>query len=135
MPCNLGSLLALLLHLVSLLRKNWKDMFYFFSLGKEILLRNAYFQNTCKTNQCREKCRAYVNFNLKNLTWKSSHWRCSIKKVFLKTSQNFLKKYPCLRFCFNKVAGHRLQLYLKRDSNKSVSLWILCKFFKNVFFS
>ena len=38
---------------------------------------------------------------------KSSHQRCSVKKLFLETSQNSQEK-TCARAFFNKVAGLRL---------------------------
>ena len=38
---------------------------------------------------------------------RSSHRWCSIKKVFLKTSQNLQKKNLCQSLSFNKVGGLR----------------------------
>ena len=38
-----------------------------------------------------EKWSPYIKFNLENPTWRSSHWRCSTNKLFLKLSQNSQK--------------------------------------------
>ena len=69
------------------------------------------FQNSLKILQ-------FYNSTIYHTLNKSSHQRCSIKKVFLSISQ-IRRKTPSL--FFNRVAG----LYLKRDSATGVFLCIL----------
>ena len=65
---------------------------------------------------------------------RSSHRRCSIKKVFLKISQNS-QKNACAGFSFLiKLQIWELQLYSKRDSGTGVSLWILWNFEEHLFY-
>ena len=64
-----------------------------------------------------------------NRLW-SSHQRCSIKKVFLKFSQNS-QENTCAGVSFLiKLQALGLQLYQKGDSGKVV----FCKILKNTFF-
>ena len=37
--------------------------------------------------------------------FRSGHWRCSVKKVFLKKIREFNSKAPVLESVFNKFAG------------------------------
>ena len=55
---------------------------------------------------------------------RSSHWKCSPKKMFLEISQNS-QENTCARvsfLIFNKVAGLRPATFLKRDSGTNVFL-------------
>ena len=61
------------------------------------------------------------NLVLTILTWlllkansRSSHWRCSIKKPFLKILQKFTGKHLCRRLFFNKTAWLRPTTLLKK---------------------
>ena len=67
------------------------------------------------------------------LNSRSSHWRCSVKIVLLKISQNS-QKNTCARISFLiRLQTLGLQLYLKRDSATGVFLWILCNFQERFF--
>ena len=60
--------------------------------------------------------------NVKN---NSSHWKCSIKKVFFNFTK-FTEKYICRNLFFVKVVGLRPVNLLKRDSQRG----FFCKFCK-----
>ena len=49
----------------------------------------------------------------KSISVRRSHWRCSIKKVFLKFCK-FHRKTPMFEFLFNKVAGLRPCKFIKK---------------------
>ena len=51
---------------------------------------------------------------------RSSHWRCSVKKVLLKNFAKSTGKSPVLSIFFNKVAGLRSATLLKKK------LWHRC---------
>ena len=57
------------------------------------------------------------------------------KKGALKSLTKFTGKYLSWNLIFNKVAGLRLQLYLKRDSKTGVFQWIFAKFLRTPFFT
>ena len=46
--------------------------------------------------------------------FRSSHWRCSIKKAILKHFVIFTGKHLCRGLFFNKVAGHQACNFIKR---------------------
>ena len=50
----------------------------------------------------------------------SSHWRCSVKKVFFKKFVKFTGKHLCQSLFFNKVAGLGPETLLKK------TLWQRC---------
>ena len=52
---------------------------------------------------------------------RSSHRSCSIKKAVLKNFSKFTGKYLCQSLFFNKVAGLRPAILLKRDSGTGES--------------
>ena len=64
-----------------------------------------------------EKSAEHVNFNLKNPNVDKQPVEVFYKKGVLRNFAKFGEKQPCLRLYFNKVAGLRFQLFLKRDSN------------------
>ena len=68
----------------------------------------------------------YPFFNQKNT--KSSHWRCSMKKVSLKYFATFIGKHLCWRLSLIKLQTWRPADLLTRDSNTGVFLWILRNF-------
>ena len=49
-----------------------------------------------------------------NLLYRSSHQRCSLKKVFLKNFTKFTGKHLCWSLFFNKVSGLRPATLLKK---------------------
>ena len=58
--------------------------------------------------------------------------KCSVKKVFLKISQNLQENtFVGVSFLI-KLHSSGLKLYLKRDSNTGVFLWILSIFLKTL---
>ena len=63
----------------------------------------------------------------------SSHRSYFIKKCCLERFAKFKGKHLCQSLFFNKVAGLRLQLYLKRDSGTGV-FFKFCEIFENTFF-
>ena len=73
-----------------------------------------------------EYLRRIFNPQLIDLTWKTEavFRRCSVKKLFLKISQNS-QKNTCARASFLiKLQAWVLQLYYKRGSSTGVFLWI-----------
>ena len=69
--------------------------------------------------------RFMINIFLEFIHTEAVVQRCSVKKVFLKISQNS-QENTCVGVSFLQVLG--LQLYEKRDSNTGVFLWILRNF-------
>ena len=66
--------------------------------------------------------------------------RSSNPKVFCKEGvfryfAKFTEKHLCQVLFFNKVVGLWLQLYLKRESDTGVFLWIFAKFLRTPFFT
>ena len=62
----------------------------------------------------KESLKIFIFFLLKvvltenqNAVFKSSHWRCSVKKGVLKNFAKFTGKHLCQSLFFNKVAGLR----------------------------
>ena len=55
-----------------------------------------------------------------NWTYRSSHWRCSLRKGVLRNSAKFTGKHLCQSLFFNKVAGLRPATLLKKR------LWHRC---------
>ena len=53
-------------------------------------------------------------------TFRSSHWRCSVKKGVLRNFAKFTEKHLCESLFLNKVAGVRLATLLKKR------LWYRC---------
>ena len=66
-----------------------------------------------------------VNYNR---SYRSSHTRCSLKKVLLKISQNSQENSCVWVPFFNKVPGLKPATLLKRDSGTGVFLLILYNF-------
>ena len=67
------------------------------------------------------------------MTIRSNHKRCSVRKVFLEISQNS-QENTCVRFSFLiKLQALSLQLYWKRNSGTRVFLWILRNFWEHLF--
>ena len=75
--------------------------------------------------------------------FRSSHWRCSIKKAILKHFVIFTGKHLCRGLFFNKVAGHQLcnfikkrlqhryylvniRKFIRRTITKNISEWLHC---------
>ena len=52
--------------------------------------------------------------------FKSSQWRCSVRKCVLKNFAKFTGKHLCQSFIFNKAAGLRPATLLKRNSGAGV---------------
>ena len=65
---------------------------------------------------------------------KSSNQRYSIKIDVLKNFAKFIIKHLFQSLFFNKAAGLRPAIFLKRNSGKGVFLWF-CEIFKNTFFT
>ena len=95
----------------------------------------AYFQNTFSWEFIwRTASRQLIHRAINHLfsIW-GKHWpeagtrRCSLKKVFIKISQNS-QESTCARVSLNKVADHRLAILLKRNFGTGVLI------FKNTFF-
>ena len=56
----------------------------------------------------------FIEINLIKTKCRSSHRRCSVKKVFLEISQNS-QENTCARDSFNKVVGLRPAILLKKS--------------------
>ena len=65
-------------------------------------------------------------------TWRNSHRKCSIKKKFLRTSQNS-RRAPEWESLFKLSCRPGLQLYLKKAPPQVFS-WDISEIFKNTFF-
>ena len=84
-----------------------------------------------KFHSCLEAQKNVTEVFCEKVFWKvlwnsrSSHRRCSIKKVFLRIPQNS-QEITCARVSFLiKFQASGLQFYEKRDSGAGVFLWIL----------
>ena len=65
------------------------------------------------------------------LQFRSSHWRCSIKKGFLKKIRKIHWKTPVPESLLNKIAGH----YIKKETLAHMFSCVFCKILKNTFFT
>ena len=63
--------------------------------------------------QCSALCQQWLNEPV-FLHFRSSHWRCSIKKGILRNFTKFTGKHLCKSLFFNKVAGLRPAILLKK---------------------
>ena len=68
-----------------------------------------------------------------NLLYRSSHQRCSLKKVFLKNFSKFLGKHLCWSLFFNKVSGQRPATLLKKRLQQRCFPVNFMKFLKTPF--
>ena len=59
---------------------------------------------------------------------RSSHRRCSVKKMLLGIFLKFYTKTLVLESLLNKVAGLKTRYFIKKDSNAGVFLWNFRKF-------
>ena len=82
-------------------------------------------EHTLKHVDIREK----VCEEAYQLTLRSSHRRCSIKKVFSKISQN-LRENTCARFFFVEASN-----FTKKETLAQALSCEFCKIFKNTFFT
>ena len=76
----------------------------------------------------------YKPISLRNSKCRSSHQRCSVKKVFLEISQNSQENTCAKVSFFIKLQASGLQLYQKRDPGTGVFLWILWNFQGHLFY-
>ena len=76
-------------------------------------------------------CEKKVNKYLFRISWfyRSSQWRCSAKKVFLKILQ-YSQKNTCVEV---SLKAFKFTILLTRDTNTYVSLWILQNYKKHHF--
>ena len=93
--------------------------------------------NSSFGNQLAEK-HHLSNTNVISKTFRRSDWRCSVKKLFLKVSQNSQKKQPCRSLSFLlKLQASRFQTSMpsvKKDANTGVFLSILRNFMNSFFY-
>ena len=99
-------------------------------------------RSTCAGVFCCEHCEIFRNICLEEHLWAAASrvflleavvQRCSVKKVFLKISQDS-QENTCSRVCFlNKVTSLTLQLYQKETLAQVLSNEF-CEIFKNIFF-
>ena len=68
-----------------------------------------------------------------NLSYRSSHQRCSFKKVFLKNFTKFSGKHLCWSLFFNKVSGMRPATLLKKRLQQSCFPVNFVKFLRTPF--
>ena len=104
-------------------------------------------------NKIREKLElaAIISFKIKKMEvisrfnescwsiwsgYRSSHQKCSVRKVFLKISQNS-QENTCARVSFLiklQVSGLQVFNFIKKKTLAQVFSWEFCKVFKNTFF-
>ena len=65
--------------------------------------------------------------------YRSSHWRCSVKKGVLNNFANFTRKHLCWRFLLIKLQSWGSLTWIKRGSNTGVFPWNLRKFSEHMF--
>ena len=97
---------------------------------------NISFLTNVVTSSPLLHCSQQALQNIENYWYiRSSHRRCSIKKVLLKNSQNW-QENTCVvsSLFFIKVSGLRPETLLKRDPDTGVFLWILQSFKKQTFY-
>ena len=105
----------------------------------EIFLLNSYFYYGYHTYvdgmygmqsmiSCIARTKKVTNLILQ---FRSSHWRCSIKKGFLKKIRKIHWKTPVPESLFNKIAGH----YIKKETLAQMFSCVFCKILKNTFFT
>ena len=75
-----------------------------------------------------------ANLWVKFLIYRSSHWRCSVRKGVLKTFAKFTGKHLCQNLFLNRVTGLRPATLLKRDSGAGAFLRF-CEISMNIFFT
>ena len=75
-------------------------------------------------------CLTSLPSHFKAKTFRSSYQRCSIKKVFLETSQNLQEK-TCNRACF--LIKLQAFNFIKKETLVPVFSWEFCKISKNTF--
>ena len=81
----------------------------------------------------------FINFKVmyqklkKCLSSRSNHQSCSIGKAVLKNFAIFTGKYPYWTLLLIDLRASRPTTFLKRDSNVGVFLWILQKFYQQLF--
>ena len=73
------------------------------------------------------------NLNIQIIIHRTSRWRCSVKKVFLKKSQNS-QENTCASLFFNKIAGLKGCNFNKKETQAQVFSCEFCKIFKNTYF-
>ena len=64
--------------------------------------------------------------------FRSSHWRCSIKKAILKHFVIFTGKHLCRGLFLNKVAGHQACNFIKKRLQRSYFLANIWKFIRRL---
>ena len=62
------------------------------------------------------------------------HYLCSFRKGVFDNFAKFTGKHLCQSLFFNKTAGLRLALLLKKDSGTGCFLWILGNFWEHFFY-
>ena len=74
-----------------------------------------------------------VGYNL----FRSSHWRCSIKKGVLRNFAKSTGKHLCQTLFFNKIAGLRplLKHFIKKESLAQIFSCEFCEISKNTIFT
>ena len=62
--------------------------------------------------------------NQQSSVFRSSHWMCFVKKMFLKISQNSIRKHPCWSL-----------FLIKKETTQVLLFCEFCEFFKNTYFA
>ena len=82
------------------------------------LIEKKFQENSSKNTNVKKKWIIWRDFT----PFKSSHWKCSDKKDFVKIYANFTGKHLCCLFLM-KLQVSRPTTLLKRDSDTGVFLW------------
>ena len=79
--------------------------------------------------------RRSIKKSLKPATLRSSHQRCSVRKVVLRNFAKFTEKHLRQSLFFNKVTGLRPATLLKKETLAQVFFCEFCEISKNDFFT
>ena len=72
-------------------------------------------------------------FGNSSTIFRSSHWKCSIRKAILKNFVIFTGKHLCWGLFLLKLQAFRPLTVLKRDFNTDIFLWISGNFYEHLF--
>ena len=64
---------------------------------------------------------------------RSSHWRCSVKKVFLEIPQ-ILQENTCVGGFFYNAIGLQACNFIKKDTSTLIFFYEIYEIFKNMYF-
>ena len=93
-----------------------------------MLLQFTLFMSSLTT----ERLYKFFSFRNSSTIFRSSHWRCSIKKAILKHFVIFAGKHLCWGLFFNRVAGHQTCNFIKERLQHRYFLANITKFIRPI---